>query len=177
MASESDLIQACIRKEEWAQQRLYEENYKRMLAICMRYAADPDEAVDMLHDGFFKILTHLAHYEPNTSLNAWMNRIMVNTCIDHYRYKKKRMTTDIDGMTELSDHFHNPLDSISIEEIMRAVQHLSETYRAVFNLYIIDGFSHREIAEILNITESTSRSNLVKARQKLKELLRRDEEE
>ncbi|MBK9272735.1 MAG: sigma-70 family RNA polymerase sigma factor [Saprospiraceae bacterium] len=176
MNEESDLIQACIRKEEWAQQRLYEDNYKKMLTICMRYAGSEEDAVDILHDGFFKILTHLTSYEPNTSLQAWMNRIMVNTCIDYYRYKSKRYTTEIDTVMDLKSPFVNPLDTITIEEIMTAVQTLPETYRSVFNLYIIDGYSHKEISVKLNITESTSRSNLVKARQKLKELLRTDEE-
>jgi len=177
MNSESDLIQACIRKEEWAQQRLYEEHYKKMLSICMRYAGAQDDAVDILHDGYYKIFTHLVNYEPNTSLGAWMGRIMVNTCIDYYRYKSRRHTSDLDSFHDIKGSFVNPLDSITIEEIMKSVQKLTETYRAVFNLYVIDGYSHKEIAEILHITESTSRSNLVKARQKLKELLRTDEEE
>lgn len=177
MSSESDLIQACIRKEEWAQQKLYEEHYQKMLSVCMRYCSSSEEAVDLLHDGFFKILTHLTSYEPNTSLGSWMSRIMVNTCIDYYRYKSKRHTTDIDTVVHLSAHQSHPLDLLTIEEVMAAVQKLSDTYRAVFNLYIIDGYSHKEIADILQITESTSRSNLVKARQKLKEILRADEEE
>lgn len=174
LSSESELIQACIRKEEWAQQKIYEDNYRNLLVVCMRYAANQDDALDILHDGFFKIFTNIGSYEPNTSLTAWMRRIMVNTSIDYYRSKSRRQTADLDEAQHINHGSSSPIDALTLEEVMKAVQKLSLTYRSVFNLYIIEGYSHKEISDILGITESTSRSNLVKARQKLRELLNVD---
>ncbi|MGK0390562.1 MAG: RNA polymerase sigma factor (sigma-70 family), partial [Maribacter sp.] len=82
---EEDFINACIQKERWAQKQLYETYYSKMIGVCLRYARDPDEAKDILHEGFIKVFRHISKYQPGTSLNAWIKRIMVNTCIDYYR--------------------------------------------------------------------------------------------
>jgi len=170
-SSELDIIQACIQREEWAQQKIYEEYHNVMLGICMRYSASEDEAMDILHEGFIKVFQGIQLYEPGTNLGAWIRRIMVNTSIDCYRKEKRRMTEDLKEANMFAQYTGNPLANISVEEIMVAIQKLTPIYRSVFNLYVIEGFSHREISEQLGITESTSRSNLVKARSKLKELL------
>ncbi len=174
---ESELIKACIRKESWAMQKLYEENYGSMYAICLRYASSKDEAIDILHDSYVKIFNKIATYESGTMLNAWMKRVTVNTCIDYFRKESKRLHSDLEEARTVFNDSMSPLDELGLEEIMKAVQSLPITYRTVFNLHIIDGYSHKEISEILHINESTSRSNLVKARQKLKEILRVDNEE
>jgi RNA polymerase sigma factor (sigma-70 family) len=167
---EQDFISALLREERWAQQRLYEEHYGKMMGVCMRYAGSKDEALDLLHEGFIKIFQNIARYRPGTAFNAWMRTIMVNTCIDYYRRQSRRRTEDIDTAYALSDE-DNPdiLSNLTEREILAAVQTLSPAYRAVFNLYVVEGFSHKEIGEALHITESTSRSNLVKARTKLQE--------
>ena len=170
-SSELDIIQACIRKEEWAQQWVYEEFHHSMLGVCMRYASSENEAMDLLHEGFLKVFQNIHHYEPGTVLGAWIRRIMINTSIDYYRKEKRRITSDLEEATCVVLQSSNPLASLSVEEIMTAIQKLSPIYRSVFNLYVIEGFSHKEISEKLVITENTSRSNLVKARIKLKELL------
>jgi len=103
-----------------------------------------------------------------------MRRIVVNTSIDYYRSKSRRQTADLDEAQHINHGSSSPIDALTLEEVMKAVQKLSLTYRSVFNLYIIEGYSHKEISDILGITESTSRSNLVKARQKLRELLNVD---
>ena len=168
---ERDLISACIRQERWAQRQLYEEHYTVLMRVCLRYAKDEDEAFDLLHDGFLKILGNIHKYQIGTSLLAWMRRIMVNTCIDHYRREVRRRTESIDHAFDLSTGEVDAISKMSEEEILGSVQALSPVYRIVFNMYVVEGYSHREIADQLGITESTSRSNLVKARQKLKNIL------
>ena len=167
------MIKACIRRERWAQKLLYEEYYPKMMGVCLRYAGHQDEALDILHEGFIKVFKHLHRYEPGTALSAWIRRIMVNTAIDHYRKTVRRRTDDIDIALDQSTLDPDALSQLSEQEILRAIQELTPAYRAVFNLYIIEGYSHKEIADLLQITESTSRSNLVKARLKLQEVLRR----
>ncbi|MEY3051492.1 MAG: hypothetical protein RLY31_1277 [Bacteroidota bacterium] len=171
--AESDMINACIRRERWAQKLLYEEYYPKMMGVCLRYAGHQDEALDILHEGFIKVFKHLHRYEPGTSLSAWIRRIMVNTAIDHYRKVVRRRTDDIDVALDQPSLDADALSQLSEQEILQAIQELTPAYRAVFNLYIVEGYSHREIADLLQITESTSRSNLVKARLKLQETLHR----
>ncbi|MBK6699403.1 MAG: RNA polymerase sigma factor [Saprospiraceae bacterium] len=170
--NESELIEACIRKETWAQQRVYEEHYTKMLGVCLRYANSQDDALDILHDGFLKVFLNIHSYEIGTQFSAWIRRIMVNTSIDYYRKEHRRITSDIDDAKTLTVYSSNPIDTMTLEEVMGAMQKLSPTYRSVLNLYVVDGYSHKEVSEMLGITESTSRSNLVKARQKLKEILK-----
>jgi RNA polymerase sigma factor (sigma-70 family) len=167
--SESQLIVACARGERWAQQKIYEDYYGSMMPVCLRYAANHDEALDMLHEGFIKVFSKIGKYQAGTSLGAWIRTLMVNSCIDAYRRNARRRTEDIDQVYHLSYDEPDALSNISEQEILAAVQSLSPAYRAVFNLYAIEGYSHKEIADALQITESTSRSNLVKARIKLKE--------
>ena len=169
--NEQEFINACINEEEWAQKKIYEEFYSSMYPVCLRYAVDENEALDILHEGFIKVFRHIAKYTVGTSLPAWIRRIMVNTSIDYYRKKARRRTEDIDNARAAVNSDPDVVSSMSAKEIIKALQELSPAYRAVFNLYVIDGYSHREISEQLGITESTSRSNLVKARTKLKTIL------
>lgn len=168
---EQDLISACIRKERWAQKVLYEEHYPKMMGVCLRYAGNQDEALDILHEGFIKVFKNLNRYEPGTSLYSWIWRIMVNTAIDYYRKMVRRRTDDIETAYHVSTNDADALSQLTEQEILGVIQELSPAYRAVFNLYVIEGYSHREIADLLGITESTSRSNLVKARIKLQDRL------
>ena len=171
---ERDLIRACVRQERWAQQVLYEEFYGPLMAVCLRYSHHEDEAMDLLHESFIKIFRSIHKYKPGTSLGAWMRRITVNTAIDYYRRKVRRRTEDLDHAYDLSSDEADAVSQCSEKEILAAIQQLTPAYRTVFNLYVIEGYSHKEIADELEITESTSRSNLVKARAKLQALLKGD---
>ena len=168
---EHDLIAACIRKERWAQKQLYEEYYSGMMGVCLRYSNNQDDALDILHEGFIKVFRHLSKYQPGTSLSAWIRRVMVNTAIDYYRKNIRRRTEDLDTAYELKSMDADAISQCSEKEILEAVQQLTPAYRVVFNLYVIEGYSHKEIAELMEITESTSRSNLVKSRMKLREII------
>ena len=169
--NENDLIAACVKNERWAQQRLYEDHYQSLMPICLRYARNESEAMDILHEGFIKIFKSIAKYQPGTSLSAWMGRITVNTAIDYYRKMVRRRTEDIDHAYHVKSSSPDVVSLLAAKDILSCVTELSTAYRVVFNMYVMEGFSHKEIAKQLNITESTSRSNLVKARAKLRVLL------
>ncbi|MEO6132970.1 MAG: RNA polymerase sigma factor [Saprospiraceae bacterium] len=168
---ERAFIDACIAKERWAQKQLYEDNYTLLMGVCLRYSSNQDDALDILHEGFIKILNNIQKYQPGTSLIAWMRRIMVNTAIDYYRMQTRRRTEDLETAYNVQTNEPDALSKLTVQEIIKCIQRLSPAYRSVFNLYVVEGFSHKEIADVLEITESTSRSNLVKARSKLKDLL------
>jgi RNA polymerase sigma-70 factor (ECF subfamily) len=170
-ASEDDFIQACVNNERWAQKKLYEYHYTTMMGVCLRFANNDDDALDILHEGFIKVFKNLASYNAGTSLSAWMRKIMINTAIDYYRKELRRKTEDLNIAYNLSTNDADAISRLSAEEILKALQQLTVSYRSVFNLYVIEGYSHKEIADILGITESTSRANLVKARAKLKQVL------
>ncbi len=168
-SAEHDLINALLRQERWAQKLLYEQYYGAMMGVCLRYAGSKDEALDLLHEGFIKVFQRIDRYRPGTSLPSWIRTIVVNTCIDYYRKMVRRRTEDIHEATYTYNDDPDALSQLTEQEILAAVQELSPAYRAVFNLYVVEGYSHKEIGEALQITESTSRSNLVKARIKLQE--------
>lgn len=168
---ETDFITACVNKERWAQKKLYEDHYSKMMGVCLRYSNNREDALDIMHEGFLKVFNHISKYQPGTSISAWIRRIMVNTSIDFYRKAIRRRTEDLEKAYDLSINDADAISQCTEKEILSAIQTLSPAYRAVFNLYVIEGYSHKEIADQLGITESTSRSNLVKARSKLKAIL------
>ena len=166
------MIEAAARKERWAQKQIYQDHYGILMGVCLRYSNNQEDALDILHDGFIKVFRNIRKYQPGTSLTAWMRRIMVNTAIDFYRKAVRRRTEDLDQIYDQSSDDPDAISRCTEKEILEAVQTLSPAYRTVFNLYVIEGYPHKEIAEFLGVTESTSRSNLVKARLKLKALLK-----
>ncbi|MFK7971007.1 MAG: RNA polymerase sigma factor [Bacteroidia bacterium] len=165
---EAAVVEGCLENNRHHQKLLYEYYYGSMMAVCMRYASDREEARDVLHEGFIKVFKNLNRYQKGTNLGAWIRRIMVNTSIDHYRRQAKKPT-----IVEINQAIHQAdvqdvVAAMGAEEIMGYVQALSPAYRTVFNLYVVEGYSHREVGEKLGISEGTSKSNLAKARAKLK---------
>ena len=168
---ELDYLTACMRNERWAQELLYKEYYPMMMPLCQRYATNKEDALDILHEGFIKIFKHIKKYQMGTSLNAWIKRIMINTAIHYYRKSVRRRTEDLDTAYSIRSNDPSAINFLAAEEIVDCLHKLSPSYRAIFNLYVMEGYSHKEIADQLSISESTSRSNLVKARSKLRALL------
>ena len=168
---EREFINALIRNERWAQKKLYVDHYSKMMGVCLRYANGEPDALDILHEGFLKVFKNISKYKIGTSLSAWIRRIMINTAIDFYRKNTRRRTEDLDEAHEVRSMDPDAVSQCSEREILAAIQQLSPAYRAVFNLNVIEGYPHKEIASNLGITESTSRSNLTKARIKLQEIL------
>jgi RNA polymerase sigma-70 factor (ECF subfamily) len=166
------IIDDCIAQKRVAQKLLYERYYGKMMAICQRYANDKQDASLILNNGFLKIFTHLEQFKKskNQNFNGWAHRIMVNSAIDFYRSAIKNNTKEITDNLVVISH-EDSLSQLAVEEIIALIQQLSPAYRTVFNLYVMEGYSHAEIAEMLGIAEGTSKSNLSKAKLQLQGLL------
>lgn len=165
------LRNGCLRGDPSSQKKLYQSFYGFALAICLRYCNDRDEAVEVMNTGFLKVLTNFDKYNPAKPFKPWLSRVMTNTAIDHYRSHLKfahmaELSEAEDITTEASIH-----QKLNYEDVLKLVQRLPPGYRTVFNLYAIDGYSHEEIGKKLGISEGTSKSNLFKARQKLRNYL------
>ncbi len=151
------------------------------MAICDRYTVDREDAIEIFNDGFLKIFKEIHRYQPAyddelNSFKGWLRRIMINTAIDHHRkYHKNSFKVELDSaMIFLPSEEENAFDRISYDEIIQAIRELSPAYRTVLNMFIVDGFSHEEIANQLAIAVGTSKSNLSKARQQLQKILKKD---
>lgn len=176
MLNQELIIQGCIDGDRRSQQALYEHFYGKMMVVCMRYAKDQDEALDMFQEAFIKVFNNLHKFGDKGSFEGWVRRIMVNTSIDHIRKNKKhnQMVELDDGhgsIQEEEDESDALLENINFQDMLALVQDLSPAYKSVFNLYIVDGYTHKEIAEMLEISVGTSKSNLAKAKINLRKLL------
>lgn len=177
--TENELIAGCIRQDRTCQEALYKRFYGKMLGVCLRYAKDREQARDMLQDGMIKVFSTIRNFAGRGSLEGWVRRIVVNTAVDHLRRNKHEyliVSTVHMRDGDVPDHTdeveeEDLIAALSEEQILQAVQQLSPAYRTVFNLYVLENFSHKEIAEQLNISEGASKSNLAKARFQLKKLL------
>ena len=173
--SEEQLVKACLEQNPSAQKHLFEFYSKRMMGVCLRYANDYDEAQDVLQMGFIKVFEKLNTFNNEGSLEGWIRRIVVNTAIDCYRKNKGVHFVDDEDNYILDNNNAESEEVIyskfGVEVIMDCIQELSPVYRTVFNLYVMEGYSHKEIADELNINEGTSKSNLAKAKRNLRQLL------
>lgn len=174
MAAMTDelLVSGCIAGDPIAQKALYKAYARKMMSICMRYAGNREHAQDMLQDGFVKVFQKIGNFRGDGPLGGWIARTMVNTALDHIR-RNKPYDHSVD-LTE-AEHLHQgdetALTSMSTDELMELIQALPTGYRTVFNLFAIEGFAHKEIAEQLGISENTSKSQFMKARAYLRKLL------
>ena len=166
------LIDGCVRRERNCQQAVYEMFYRKMLGVCMRYSSNREVAQDLVHDGFLKIFENIDKFNFSGSFEGWVRRIMVNTTIDHYRKNKNIFIKEEEDFKniECEEPEIDVLSKLRTEDIMKAVQTLSPAYRTVFNLYVIEGYTHKEVAEELGINIGTSKSNLAKAKNNLKKM-------
>lgn len=169
------LIAQCIKQDRKAEYELYKQAYSYLMSICMRYSRDKDSASEMLNVGYLKILKNLNTYKPDIPFKAWIRRIMVNTLIDEYR-KNKREREKITYVEEYFDNsdfseVNEALSRINYNQILEEITKLPEATKKVFNLFAIDGYSHKEIGVMLDISEGTSKWHLNAARQKLKEYI------
>lgn len=165
-----ELITRCKRGERKAQEMLYKQFASKMLGVCMRYATDKMEAEDMLQNGFIKVFKNLEGYRGDGAFEGWMRRIMVHCSIEYYR-KHHKMVQMVDVTDMSNEPAVNPtaMANMDVKDLMGLIQQLSPGYRMVFNLYAIEGYSHKEIAAIVGITEGASKSQLSRARAILKE--------
>ena len=170
--SEQELIRGCLNNDRKAQEQLYRRFADDMFVVCLAYESDLDEAKDILQNGFIKVFRSLDQYDNLGSLKGWIRRIMVNTAIDHYRRKKKKDDfVDIEIIVDESQGYDVTESKENVKEILTLVERLPDRARLIFNLFALEGYSHKEIATQLNIAEGTSKSMYSRAKMLLQQWL------
>lgn len=170
MLSESELVQLCINKKRHGQHALYQKYADAMYNICCRMIATTAEAEEVLQDAFLTIFDKIDSFSFQSTLGAWIKRIVINKCIDHLRLKKHSWTELNESIIAIPDN-QVDIPNVNIKLINDVVTALPSGYRTVFTLYAIEGYDHEEIAQVLNISEQTSKSQYHRAKEKIKELI------
>lgn len=170
-AKEHELIRECRLGDRNAQRDLYDMYSSKMYAVCYRYVKNPMEAEDIMVTAFMKVFEHINQFKSEGSFEGWIRRIMVNEALSHLRKNRNiYLETDIE-FADRQPHYEEHGNHLEADDLINMIQELPAGYRAVFNMYAIDGYAHKEIAEKLGITESTSKSQLNRARAYLKKML------
>ncbi len=171
-ATIDDLLEGCRRGERRAQEMLYRSLSSKMFAVCLRYAGSDAEAEDMLQNGFIKVFGSVASFRGDGSFEGWIRRVIVNTAIEMYRKNARTLkTVDISEVYNAEQETFS-MDRLEQRDLLKIIQLLPDGYRVVFNMYAIEGYSHKEIAEKLQISEGASKSQLSRARSWLKEKIK-----
>ncbi|HNX06516.1 MAG TPA: RNA polymerase sigma factor [Bacteroidales bacterium] len=175
MSLDRNIIEGCIAGNRKAQKFLFEKYKAAMMGVCLRYCKSKDEAEDVLMEAFMTVLSQIQSYRSEGSIDQWIRRIVVNTSINNYRKNLKHyFHADIENIAETEieeDNNYDITDNHSVEEILNAMQQMPQGYKIVLNLYVVEGYKHKEIAEMLNITVGTSKSQLSKARKIIQDKL------
>ena len=171
--TESDLIAGCINGERRMQEELYRRFSPKMYAVCLRYAGKADEAEDILQEGFIKIFKKLSTFRGEGSFEGWIRRIFVNTSIEHFRRKNYLQPVTEKEENTIEGKYLSVLDNLAEKDILGLIKELSPGYRTVFNLYVVEGYTHKEIGDILGISEGTSKSQLSRAKVILQEMVKK----
>jgi len=171
--SDEQLVKRCLEKDGLAQKQLFDYYSKRMMGVCLRYSNDYEEAQDVLQMGFIKVFNKLETYNFEGVLEGWIRKIIVNTALDNIRKNKKNNENiELEKVDfQLNNNDENGFDALNAEDLLAIIQKMPTGFRTVFNLYAIEGYSHKEIAEQLNITISTSKSQYSRARVHLQNIL------
>jgi RNA polymerase sigma factor (sigma-70 family) len=162
--TEQEIIAGCIKGERKCQELLYHTFSSKMFAVCLRYANDYASAEDLLQDGFVKVYKNMEKFRGEGSFEGWIRRIFVNNSIEHFRKKSNLYVVQETEALAYEYYDDNAIQKLMKDDLMKIIQTLSVGYRTIFNLYVIEGYSHKEIGDMLNITEGTSKSQLARAR-------------
>jgi RNA polymerase sigma-70 factor (ECF subfamily) len=166
-----EILKGCLKQRRESQKLLYQEFYGYGMSICMPYADSRDEAAEILNDGFMKLFTNIRQFDLAKPLKPWLRAIMVNTAINHYRQKQRIIQAEEMDEANQEPEAESIISGISYQEIIAMLQKLPPAYRVVFNLYVIEGYKHEEVAKMLGISVGTSKSNLFKAKESLRHIL------
>ena len=170
--SESDLIQGSINGDRRMQELLYKNYSPKMYGVCLRYSGNTNDAQDILQEGFVKVFKNLSRFRGEGSFEGWIRRIFVNTAIEHYRRKVNMYPVTENQENNVEDKDWSALDRLALKDLLGMIQELSPGYRTVFNLYVIEGYTHRDISEMLGISEGTSKSQLARAKAILQNVIK-----
>lgn len=172
MDPEQELVDKCLANDPYAQELLYRRYAAKMYGICLRYVRHREEASDILQEGFIRVFTNLKYYRGEGSFEGWVRRIIVNTAINYYKANTKySRDLSVDEVSINSNIDNDALSRLSTEELLKVVQALPDGFRMVFNLFVIEGYDHKEIGQMLGITENTSKSQLHRAKAALQKML------
>jgi RNA polymerase sigma factor (sigma-70 family) len=167
MISEST-IEGCLKEDRKAQKRVYETYFPLMLAIVRRYIKDEEEALDVLNQGFIKIFKKIEQYHVGNSFEGWCKRIIINTALDHLRSNKRyKDVFSFEAIMPTYQVYNDGLNNMSMQELMTIIDSVSPVSKVVFNMFVIDGYSHKEISQNLNISVGTSKWHLSSARKQI----------
>lgn len=170
---DSNVLSACIEGNRAAQEVFYNFYSSKMFGICLRYSHDYHSAEDLLQEGFVKAFNNLDRFRGDGSFEGWLKRIFVNTAIEQFRKNQNKQVNPLNEEIYNSPVQNGILEQLAADDLLKIIQLLPQGYRTVFNLYIIEGYSHREIAELLDISEGTSKSQLARARNHMQKLLKK----
>jgi len=163
--NDQTLITRCLKGDSDAQRLLFEKYAPKMMSVCMRYMRDEHDAQDVLQDGFIKVFFNLKNYVASGTLESWIRKVIVNTALDQLRKNTKfSHTSDIWNIEHKIKTTESTSDQLMADDLIKLIQELPNNYRTVFNLFALEGYSHKEIAEMLKITENTSKSHYFRAR-------------
>ncbi|MCB0529926.1 MAG: sigma-70 family RNA polymerase sigma factor [Saprospiraceae bacterium] len=171
LKDEKQWVRACLEDDLLAQKALYQHFASKMMGVCLRFAKTRTEAEDMLQDGFYRVFCDIGQYKGDGSLEGWVRKVIVNVALQHVRRRKMLFdsNTTPEELPEPENGYEDTFPVFLMDDLLNALQQLPEGCQVVFNLYVLEGFSHQEIASQLNITTGTSKSQLSKARSLLKE--------
>ncbi len=169
MLSNEELIKGCIKKKSRAQRQLYEVYKSRLMGLCVRYTRNREEAEDVFQEGFVRIFNSIAQLKEANRLEPWLKQTMVNTAINYYHKNKRHQGhADVGDFDGSNSDYQRIISDLTNEQLVEVVNQLPPGYKMVFNLYVIESYTHKEIGEMLNISENTSKSQLSKAKAMLK---------
>ena len=169
--SDSDLIEGCKQNDRKLQYELYQRFASKMFGVCLRYASNNEEAEDILQEGFIKVFKKIDSFRGEGSFEGWIRRIFVNTSIEHFRRKNYLQPITEREENTIEGKYVTVLDHLAEKDIIGLVQKLSPGYRTVFNMYVVEGYTHKEIGELLGISEGTSKSQLSRAKLILQDMV------
>ena len=165
VTSEQQLIDLCIKGDRIAQRAIFDRLASRMFPVCIRYVSDRAVAEDILQDGFITLFSKIGSYKGDGSFEGWARKIFVNTALMYLRKKDAlKMSEELENARNLSSDLSTQMQNIGYKELIKLITSLPAGFRTVFNMYVIEGYSHKEIADMLNITETTARTQLSRAR-------------
>lgn len=169
MTQLDDIIKGCVAGKAVSQEALYKKYSRKLFGICLRYTKDYSAAEDVLQEGFIKIFTNISSFKGTGSFEGWIRRVVVNTALERFRKQFQLYPISEINESEISLKYDDVLADINAKDLLDLIKELPPAYKMVFNLYAIDGFSHKEIGELLNISIGTSKSNLSRARKLLQQ--------
>ncbi len=172
-AEEQNIIKQCLNGDKKAQELLYKTYSDKMYVVCLRYSSSNQDAEDILQEGFIKVFKNLSRFRFTGSFEGWVRRIFVNSAIEHYRKNAKWKYTEDAQEVKIASSDISALQTLSANDLLNLVKQLPTGYRTVFNMFVIEGYSHQEIAGMLKVSESTSKTQLYKARAALQAMIKK----